>query len=78
MTVLRFFFNLPQWFQIAGFVAGVLVALGALWFLDVEHPGVRSTAETVMAGMFGANWNKTKAVPKPVQPPRSEDKGGGW
>jgi hypothetical protein len=43
-----------------------------------EHPAVRATAETVMASMFGANWNKTRAVPKPVQPPRSEDKGGGW
>jgi nitrate/TMAO reductase-like tetraheme cytochrome c subunit len=30
-AVLRFFFNLPQWFQIAGFVAGVLVALAVLW-----------------------------------------------
>ncbi len=43
-----------------------------------EHPAVRATAESVMASMFGANWNKTRAVPKPVQPPRSEDKGGGW
>jgi hypothetical protein len=32
-AVLRFFFNLPQWFQVAGFIAGVLVALGVLWLL---------------------------------------------
>ena len=29
-AVLRFFFNLPQWFQIAGFIAGVLVAVAVL------------------------------------------------
>jgi hypothetical protein len=29
-AVLRFFFNLPQWFQIAGFVAGVVVAIVVL------------------------------------------------
>ncbi len=32
-AVLRFFFNLPQWFQITGFIAGVLLALVALWLL---------------------------------------------
>ena len=26
-AVLRFFFNLPQWFEIAGFIAGVLIAV---------------------------------------------------
>ncbi|HEV2751715.1 MAG TPA: hypothetical protein VGV12_14430 [Gemmatimonadales bacterium] len=29
-AVLRFFFNLPQWFQIAGFFVGVIVAAGVL------------------------------------------------
>jgi hypothetical protein len=32
-AVLRFFFNLPQWFQIAGFVVGVGVAAAMLWIL---------------------------------------------
>ncbi len=32
-AVLRFFFNLPQWFQIAGFIVGVLVALAVLALL---------------------------------------------
>jgi hypothetical protein len=32
-AVLRFFFNLPQWFQIAGFIAGVLVAVAVLALL---------------------------------------------
>lgn len=29
-AVLRFFFNLPQWFQIAGFIVGVLVAIAVV------------------------------------------------
>lgn len=32
-AVVRFFFNLPSWFQIAGFILGVLVALAAAWQL---------------------------------------------
>lgn len=32
-TVLRFLFNLPQWFQIAGFIVGVLVAIAVLALL---------------------------------------------
>lgn len=32
-AVLRFFFNLPQWFQIAGFVVGVIVAAFIVVFL---------------------------------------------
>jgi len=31
--VLRFFFNLPQWFQIAGFIVGVIVGCAVLWLL---------------------------------------------
>ncbi|MSP60892.1 MAG: hypothetical protein EXR72_11215 [Myxococcales bacterium] len=47
-----------------------------------QNPAVRAAAETVMASMFGERWNATRAVPKPVQPPRSDDKDrgppGGW
>ena len=32
-AVLRFFFNLPQWFQIAGFIVGVIVAAAVLAFV---------------------------------------------
>ncbi len=42
-----------------------------------EHTGVRGAAEAVMAAMFGPDWNRTRAVPKPVQPPRSDDKDRG-
>jgi hypothetical protein len=42
------------------------------------HPGVRAVAEAQLASIFGANWNRMKPIPKPVQPPRSDDKGGGW
>ena len=47
-----------------------------------EHPGVRATAEGVMAQLFGDKWNQSKGIPKPVQPPRSDDPDrgppGGW
>ncbi len=42
-----------------------------------EHPAVRAAAESVMAQLFGANWNVTRPVPKPVQPPPSDDKDRG-
>jgi hypothetical protein len=46
------------------------------------HPAVRAAAEAAMASLFGPNWNTTRAVAKPQQPPRSDDKGrgppGGW
>jgi len=32
-AVLRFFFNLPQWFQIVGFIVGVIVAAAVLLLL---------------------------------------------
>ncbi len=41
-----------------------------------EHPGVRAAAEVVMARLFGPNWNQQRAIPKPVQPPRSDDDRG--
>jgi hypothetical protein len=42
-----------------------------------EHPVLRAVVESVMAQMFGTNWNVTRAVPKPVQPPPSDDKDRG-
>jgi hypothetical protein len=42
-----------------------------------EHPLVRAAAESVMVQLFGANWNVTRPVPKPVQPPPSDDKDRG-
>lgn len=41
------------------------------------HPGVRAAAEEGMASLFGANWNRTRAIAPPVQPPRSDDGGRG-
>jgi hypothetical protein len=47
-----------------------------------EHPEVRAAAEQAMQAMFGENWNRFRSVPKPVQPPVSDDKDrgppGGW
>src|SRR4029077_16099824 len=40
-AVLRFFFNLPQWFQIAGFIAGVLVAVAVLALLWRRRAAIR-------------------------------------
>ena len=46
------------------------------------HPGVRAAAESAMAVLFGPNWNATRPIAKPVQPPSSDDKDrgppGGW
>jgi hypothetical protein len=41
------------------------------------HPDVRAAAEAGMASLFGANWNRTRAIAPPVQPPRSDDNGRG-
>ena len=47
-----------------------------------EHPEVREAAEQSMQAIFGPNWNRMRAVQKPVQPPVSDDKDrgppGGW
>ena len=47
-----------------------------------QHPGVRAAAEAGMAMIFGPNWNATRAISKPVQPPSRDDKDrgppGGW
>jgi hypothetical protein len=37
-------------------------------------PKIRALAETTMATFFGPNWNRTRPVAKPVQPPGSDDK----
>ena len=47
-----------------------------------QHPAVRAAAEAAMAMLFGPNWNATRPIAKPVQPPSSDDKDrgppGGW
>jgi hypothetical protein len=46
-------------------------------FTTSAHPGVRTAAEAGMASLFGANWNRTRAISAPTQPPRSDDGGRG-
>ena len=41
--------------------------------LKAEHAAVRAAAEAGMAHFFGPNWNIARSIPKPVQPPRTED-----
>lgn len=41
-----------------------------------ENPTVRQAAEDGMVVLFGPNWARTKSIPKPVQPPRSDDDRG--
>lgn len=41
------------------------------------HPGVRAAAEAGMVSLFGPNWNRTRPIAPPVQPPRSDDNGRG-
>lgn len=38
-----------------------------------EHAGVRAVAERIMAQLFGPNWNRSRAIAPPVQPPPSPD-----
>lgn len=45
--------------------------------LTSPHPGVRRAAEAGMESLFGANWNRSRPIPPPVQPPRSDDGGRG-
>ena len=45
-------------------------------FLRADHPAVRAAAEYGMTRLFGPNWNRTRAIPKPVQPPRTDDEKG--
>lgn len=46
-------------------------------FITSSHPGVRAAAEAGMASIFGASWNRTRAIAAPIQPPRSDDGGRG-
>ena len=39
-----------------------------------EHAGVRAVAERMMAQLFGPNWNRSRAIAPPVQPPVTDDK----
>lgn len=45
--------------------------------LTSAHAGVRAAAEAGMASLFGANWNRSRPIAPPVQPPRSDDGGRG-
>jgi hypothetical protein len=35
---------------------------------------IKALAEATLANFFGPNWNRTRAIAKPVQPPASDDK----
>jgi hypothetical protein len=45
--------------------------------LGSTHAGVRSAAEAGMESVFGSNWNRSRPIPPPTQPPRSDDNGRG-
>jgi hypothetical protein len=38
-----------------------------------EHAALREVAETMMTAIFGASWNRSRAIVPPVQPPRSDE-----
>lgn len=46
-------------------------------FVSSQHPAVREAAEGGMSSLFGPNWNRTRSIAPPAQPPRSEDGGRG-
>ena len=41
--------------------------------LTTSHPAVRAASEYGMIRLFGPAWNRARPIPKPVQPPRSDD-----
>lgn len=41
------------------------------------HAGVRAAAEAGMVSLFGPEWNRSRSIAPPVQPPRSDDGGRG-
>ena len=38
-----------------------------------EHTQLKAVAERLMNQIFGPAWNRSRAISKPVQPPRNED-----
>lgn len=46
-------------------------------FVGSPIAAVREAAEQGMSSIFGPNWNRSRAIAPPVQPPRSEDGGRG-
>ncbi len=42
-----------------------------------EHVGLREVAETLMAQLFGAAWNRNRPIAPPTQAPPSDDGGRG-
>ncbi len=46
-------------------------------FVSSPHPAIREAAEGGMSAIFGPNWNRSRQIAPPVQPPRSDDGGRG-
>jgi hypothetical protein len=46
-------------------------------FVSSQHPAVREAAEGGMSSLFGPNWNRTRSIAPPAQPPRTDDGGRG-
>lgn len=46
-------------------------------FVSSPHPGVREAAEGGMSSLFGPNWNRSRNIAPPTQPPRTDDGGRG-
>lgn len=46
-------------------------------FVQSPHPAIREAAEGGMSAIFGPNWNRSRQIAPPVQPPRSDDNGRG-
>jgi hypothetical protein len=45
--------------------------------LTSANAAVRTAAEAGMSSLFGQNWNRSRSIQAPVQPPRSDDGGRG-
>jgi len=43
-------------------------------YATAAHLGLRAAAEAGLRTLFGGAWAKTREIPPPVQPPRSDDR----
>jgi len=41
-------------------------------FVKSEHAAVRGAAEYAMVRVFGPSWNRTRPIPRPIQPPHGD------
>jgi hypothetical protein len=72
--------NTEQRLQLLRRLVGVRTpAVIQLFRMNLSSPNlaVREAAEAGMSSLFGVNWNRSRPIAPPIQPPRSDDGGRG-